>query len=88
MNWGIAIEVDGEQHFQGQCYGMQARQQQEWDRKVDAMCEQSGQRLVRLHYKDDDQWVSTVKAAIEATQAGHDSALLLKTTSYSARRVR
>eukprot|EP00960_Hanusia_phi_P021659 641881-Hanusia_phi.AAC.1 len=37
MNWGIAIEVDGEQHFQGQCYGMQARQQQEWDRKVDAM---------------------------------------------------
>ncbi len=39
---GIAIEVDGEQHFAGIYYGTPAALQIERDRKKDAMCLAAG----------------------------------------------
>jgi len=50
VHLGIAIEVDGEQHFEGSYYGTPAALQFARDRKKDAMCLEAGQKLVRLHY--------------------------------------
>ena len=66
--WGIAIEVDGPQHFCGTYYGTPAAVQYEWDRHVDAECRRVGQRLVRLHYADTWEWASTVWAALSSQE--------------------
>jgi hypothetical protein len=68
LQWGIAIEVDGSQHFHGSFYGTPAAVQYAWDRQVDAICRQLGQRLVRLHYADEGEWASTVKAALRSQE--------------------
>ena len=74
--WGIAIEVDGPQHFHGRYYGTPAQVQYAWDRHVDAECLRAGQRLVRLHYADVTEWVSTVFKAL------HSQDMLTYTSSY------
>ena len=64
VHLGIAIEVDGEQHFEGSYYGTPAALQFARDRKEDAMCLEAGQKLVRLHYLDKASWGATVLAAL------------------------
>lgn len=64
----MAIEVDGSYHFCGSWKGIPWQVQYDWDRKVDKACQQQGQRLVRLHYKDESEWASTVKAALDSQQ--------------------
>ena len=64
VHLGIAIEVDGEQHFEGSYYGTPAALQFARDRKKDAMCLEAGQKLVRLHYLDKASWGATVLAAL------------------------
>ena len=64
VHLGIAIEVDGVQHFEGSYYGTPAALQFARDRKEDAMCLEAGQKLVRLHYLDKASWGATVLAAL------------------------
>ena len=64
VQWRLLVEVDGPQHFQGHYHGTDATVQNAWDRHVDAVCQQQGQRLVRLHYMDRREWASTVQAAL------------------------
>ena len=59
----LAVEVDGSHHFSGSMHGVPAAQQYDYDRQVDAACVEQGQRLVRLHYLDEGQWVEAVLAA-------------------------
>lgn len=68
VDWGIAIEVDGPQHFFGSIYGFPAEAQFAWDRFVDAQCQFWGLRLVRLHYLDVAEWAATVQAAMSSQQ--------------------
>ena len=65
---GLAIEVDGAQHFEGSYRGVPWQVQWLWDRAVDAACKQQGLRLVRLHYKDTKQWATKVQAALGSQQ--------------------
>jgi hypothetical protein len=74
--WGIAIEVDGPQHFHGTCYGTPAEVQYAWDRRVDEECKRVGQRLVRLHYADTCEWASTVLGALFSQE------VVIYTSSY------
>lgn len=68
LQWGVAIEVDGSQHFSGSYYAVPWEVQYVWDREVDELCRQQGQRLVRLHYRDQHEWASTVQAALSSQQ--------------------
>ncbi len=65
--WGVAVMVDGRQHFEGSYQGVPWEVQYARDRQVDAACRLQGQRLVRLHYKDNTEWASTVKRALGST---------------------
>jgi very-short-patch-repair endonuclease len=64
VHWNVAVEVDGQQHFEGSYYGTPAAVQYEWDRQVDAACERVGQRLVRLHWADRHEWAITVATTL------------------------
>lgn len=76
VHWGIAIEIDGPQHFHGSCYGTPAHAQWEWDRHVDAECRRAGQRLVRLHYADQQEWAGAVQKALGSQE------VIIYTSSY------
>lgn len=73
---GLAGELDGEGHFVDSCFGLAAEDQCAWDRHVDALCTERGLRLVRLHYKDRNQWAHTVQ------QAQHSQQVVTYTKSY------
>lgn len=76
VDWNIAVEVDGEQHFSGSYCGVPAEVQYARDRHVDAVCRQQGQRLVLLHYRDEMEWGSIVKEALASQE------VVTYTTSY------
>lgn len=76
LQWGLAVEVDGPQHFQGSYCDVPWEEQYHWDRHVDAVCRLEGQRLVRLHWQDRHEWASTVQRAL----ASHD--VVTYTSSY------
>ena len=63
---GLAVEVDGAYHFVGSMHGMPAEAQYAWDRRVDDACMRQGQRLVRLHYRDEQEWAGAVLAALSS----------------------
>jgi hypothetical protein len=65
---GIAVEVDGRQHFKEGMYGKSAATQQARDRQIDALCQQHRLRLLRLHHADDKQWVRLLQWAVRQVQ--------------------
>lgn len=79
----IAVEVDGEQHFDGSMHDTEAVVQYEYDRCVDIKIMQQGRRLVRLHYLDSSSWVGLLKEAIEAVKANRASCFVKLTPSYA-----
>ena len=81
--WGIAVEVDGRQHFRGSMHGKAAQQQYRRDRAVDAACRQHRLRLLRCHYEDDRQWGTLLQQAVQAVQANTHSSFVLYTRSYT-----
>jgi hypothetical protein len=60
----LSIEADERQHFYDSHHGKPARQQYDRDRAFDDVCEAAGCRLVRLHYKDRDEWAGLVRQAL------------------------
>lgn len=82
VRWGIGVEVDGQQHFQGKCHGVIAKQQYEWDRKVDAAFEEARLRLVRLHCDDLGEWVTIMQAAMHSVRTNDTTRFVFKTRSY------
>lgn len=79
----IAVEVDGEQHFDGSMHNTLAVVQYEYDRMVDCICQQQQRRLVRLHYEDSSSWVRVVKEAIAAVDASRTCSFVKLTPSYA-----
>lgn len=66
---GLLIEVDGEQHFEGQHNKQGWEEQQERDRMVDAAVIEMGYCCVRLHYQDGGTaWKATIEAALQQLQ--------------------
>lgn len=66
---GLLIEVDGEQHFEGEYKKQGWEEQQERDREVDAAAIEVGYGCIRLHYQDAAvAWEATIKRAIELQQ--------------------
>lgn len=66
---GLLIEVDGEQHFEGEHNKKGWEEQQERDRMVDAAVLEVGYCCVRLHYLDANaEWKATIRAALQQLQ--------------------
>lgn len=80
--WGIAVEVDGEQHFRGAMHSTSAATQYARDRQVDAACRQHRLRLLRCHYQDDKQWGSAAQRAVAAVLANPHCSFVFFTGSY------
>lgn len=81
--WGIAVEVDGKQHFRGSMHGTAAQRQYQRDRAVDAACRQHRLRLLRCHYEDDKQWGSMAQRAVQAVKANPHCSCVWYTGSYT-----
>jgi hypothetical protein len=81
--WGIAVEVDGRQHFRGSMHGTAAQRQYRRDREVDAACRKHRLRLVRCHYQDDRQWGSLLQQAVKAVKANPLCSFVFYTRSYT-----
>lgn len=80
--WGIAVEVDGEQHFRGAMHSTSAAAQYARDRQVDEACRRHRLRLLRCHYQDDRQWGSAAQRAVAAVKANPHCSFVFFTGSY------
>lgn len=81
--WGIAVEVDGKQHFRGAMHSTSAAAQYARDRAVDAACRQQRLRLLRCHYQDDKQWGSAAQRAVAAVKQNPHCSFVFYTGSYT-----
>ena len=81
--WGIAVEVDGRQHFRGSMHGKAAQRQYRRDREVDEACRKHRLRLLRCHYEDDRQWGSRLQQAVNAVKANPHCSFVFYTHSYT-----
>lgn len=81
--WGIAIEVDGRQHFRGSMHSKTAAAQYSRDRAVDAACRAARLRLVRCHFEDDKQWGRLAQQAVQAVKTNPHCSFVKYTGSYS-----
>lgn len=66
----LLIEVDGEQHFEGDYQKQGWQEQQERDRQVDSAIIEVGYGCVRLHYLDDIlAWEATIEGALQQLES-------------------
>ena len=79
----LLVEVDGEQHFEGQHHDHICIGQWERDRKKDEQAIQHGWKLLRLHYKDKESWASDLQRAIRIAETESIRACVLYSHSYS-----
>lgn len=79
----VAIEVDGQQHFEGSMYGEAAAARQRRDKAINAACRRRRLRLVRCHYADYKQWGRLVQHAVAAVKGNPHCWFLLCTGSYA-----
>jgi len=80
--WGVAVEVDGRQHFRGSYSSKTAVQQYKQDRAVDAACCAHRLRLLRCHFEDDKQWGSKLQQAVQAVKENPYCHFIYYTHSY------
>lgn len=80
--WGIAVEVDGKQHFRGGMHSTPALAQFARDRAVDEACMQHRLRLLRCHYLDDKQWGTRAAQAVAAVRHSPHCSFVFCTGSY------
>ena len=59
----LDIEVDGQQHFEGQYHQTTAEEQREIDKKKDRMALEQKRHLLRLHYNDLSFWRREIEHA-------------------------
>jgi very-short-patch-repair endonuclease len=81
--WGIAVEVDGRQHFVGGMHDATAQAQQSQDRRIDKLAKKHKLRLLRLHYADDKQWKCLLQGAIQKVQRNPHCWFIERTASYA-----
>lgn len=81
--WGIAVEVDGKQHFRGSMHSTAAAAQWQRDRAVDAACCRHRLRLLRCHFQDDKQWGAVAQQAVAAVKQNPRCSFVFFTASYA-----
>ena len=80
--YGIAVEVDGRQHFRGSMHGETAAARQQRDRRVNALCKKRRLRLVRCHYADRQEWGALMQQAVREVQQNPHCWFVKATHSY------
>lgn len=83
----VAVEVDGESHFdkpwQGRRRGSGQQERRQQDREKDAAAWARGQRMVRLHHNDTELWPAALAAGQRLAQAEQLQNFCIYTPSYT-----
>jgi hypothetical protein len=79
----LAVQVDGEQHFEGAMHGMEAATQLQQDFACNAAGWGAGGRLVRMHYADlGPKGFKVLSATIKYARAHPNASMLVLTWSF------
>lgn len=83
LDYDIVVEADGSQHgIDSTGFDKPAGEQFDRDRHFDRAVKAAGRRLVRLHWRDEEHWCKTVKAAISRVRQHPGSAVLYYSPAY------